>query len=436
MPRVSPALISLLTVLPSGAVSVLKSQLWNALPYVWSVLLLLTVVCGMVCAIASLLPPAPPKERQIFRKRQQLLAAVASEVKARLKQSAHSAVLVNLLKDEELQLVRPDADVKIGDSPRFQLQAEDSIAKVFEDTGSKLLILGGAGAGKTTILLELALELCQRAESDSGAGVPVVLHLSSWKNDRQPVGEWLVAEINRQLEDSPQPPQVAVCTRYNEYKNCNSRLRLNGAIFLRPLTDAQIRTYLVAARSRELWYNIESEPQLLALGRTPLLLSVMTLAYEEILIHSWKRLTCKEDLRQYLFNAYIRRMLGREINPRKQPSPEKTRHWLIWLAQKMEQENQAEFWIEKINPNWLQTTRQKQLYRIGATLAGGFIPGFGFMRHFVLRLILWRSGYIPWNYSRFLNYAAQRMFLQRAGSRYQFTHKLLQEHFAEMPLDS
>lgn len=478
MPRVSPALISLLTVLPSGAVSLLSSQLWNALPYVWSVLLALTAVSGMVWAIAKMLPPAPPKERQIFRKRQQLLAAVSQEVTARLKQSAHSAVLANLVKEEELQLVRPDADVKIGDSPRFQLQPEDSIAKVFEDTGSKLLILGGAGAGKTTMLLELALELCQRAESDTSAGVPVVLHLSSWKDQWQPVSEWLVAElsskygvrtelgrrwlyagellllldgldelepsrkeqcieaINRLLEDSPQPPQVAVCTRYNEYKNCPSRLRLNGAIFLRPLTDAQIRAYLLAARSRELWYNIESEPHLLALARTPLLLSVMTLAYEEILIHSWKRITAKEDLRKYLFNAYIRRMLGREINPRKQPSPEKTRYWLCWLAQRMEQENQAEFFIEKMHPDWLQTPRQKQLYRIGAALACRFIPGFAFRRHFVLRLILWRSGYIPWNCARFLNYAAQRLLVQPAGSRYQFTHKLLQEHFAEMPLDS
>jgi predicted NACHT family NTPase len=477
MPRVSPALISLLTVWPSGALSVLSSQLWNALPYAWSVLLALTAVCGMVCAIANLLPPAPPKNQQIFRKRQQLLAAVSQEVTARLKQSWHSAVLVNLVEEQELQLVRPDADVKIGDSPRFQLQPEDSIAKVFEDTGNKLLILGGAGAGKTTMLLELALELCQRAESDPGAGVPVVLRLSFWKND-QPVAEWLVAElkskyglpadlgrrwlnggellllldgldeleasrqekcieaINQLLEENPQPAQVAVCTRYNEYKNCQSRLRLNGAIFLRPLTDAQIRTYLVAARSRELWYNIESEPQLLALARTPLLLSVMTLAYEEILIHSWKRLTSKEELRQYLFNAYIRRMLGREINPRKQPSSEKTRHWLIWLAQRMEQENQAEFLIEKMHPDWLQTPTQKRLYRMVAALAGGFIPGLAFMRHFVLRLILWRSGYIPWNYARFLNYAAQRLFVQRAGKRYQFTHKLLQEHFAEMPLNS
>ncbi|MCY7272686.1 MAG: hypothetical protein LH702_02795 [Phormidesmis sp. CAN_BIN44] len=41
---------------------------------------------------------------------------------------------------------------------------------------------------------------------------------------------------------------------------------------------------------------------------------------------------------------------------------------------------------------------------------------------------------IPWNYARFLNYATDRMFLQRVGGRYRFIHKLLQDHFAKMEL--
>jgi hypothetical protein len=53
-------------------------------------------------------------------------------------------------------------------------------------------------------------------------------------------------------------------------------------------------------------------------------------------------------------------------------------------------------------------------------------------QHFTLRVILWSNGYIPWNYARFLNYATERMFLQRIGGRYRFMHKFLQEHFAQM----
>ena len=54
------------------------------------------------------------------------------------------------------------------------------------------------------------------------------------------------------------------------------------------------------------------------------------------------------------------------------------------------------------------------------------------IKHFTLRLILYRNGYIPWNYARFLDYCTERLFLQRVGGRYRFIHKLLQDHFAKM----
>jgi len=68
----------------------------------------------------------------------------------------------------------------------------------------------------------------------------------------------------------------------------------------------------------------------------------------------------------------------------------------------------------------------------------GFIFGWFFggggacIQHFILRLILYRNGYIPWNYARFLDYCTERLFLQRVGGRYRFIHKLLQDHFAQM----
>jgi hypothetical protein len=71
-------------------------------------------------------------------------------------------------------------------------------------------------------------------------------------------------------------------------------------------------------------------------------------------------------------------------------------------------------------------------------LAVYFLPitdGFGGLaciQHLALRITLWRSGYIPWNYARFLDYCTERMLLQRVGGRYRFIHKLLQDHFAQM----
>ncbi|MBW4680090.1 MAG: NACHT domain-containing protein [Microcoleus vaginatus WJT46-NPBG5] len=419
-------------------------------------------------------PPASASDKQSFRNRQQLLTAVKNEVTARLQQSLHNAVLVNLGEDQQPQPVRPDVDVKIAKQPRFRLQPSDSILTAFDQAGGKLLILGAPGSGKTTTQLELAKELCDLAEQDSAAKVPVLLHLSGWNEHEQPLAGWLVNQlkykygvrveiaqnwlengqllllfdglnelelsqqedciqaINKLLKKNPQLSQLVVCTRFEDYKKCNCRLRLKGAIFLRPFNSSQIRNYLMAARSRELWYNIETDRPLMALAKTPLFLNMMALAYEEILIHSWKRLTSNKERRQYLFNAYIRRQLGRDINLRKQPTPEQSRYWLMWLAKRLEEENQTEFFLEKMPPNWLKTPDQQRLYQIGGALMGGFIPGFSGVRQFVLRFILWRHGYIPWNYARFLDYATKQLFLQRIGKRYRFTHKLLQEHFALM----
>lgn len=60
------------------------------------------------------------------------------------------------------------------------------------------------------------------------------------------------------------------------------------------------------------------------------------------------------------------------------------------------------------------------------------VPGFACIQHFSLRAVLCWRGLIPWDYARFLNYATEKMLLQRVGGRYRFIHDLLREHFAQM----
>ncbi|MBW4574232.1 MAG: NACHT domain-containing protein [Aphanothece sp. CMT-3BRIN-NPC111] len=446
--------------------------------------------------------------RRNVQTRYKLLDKVNREITQRLESSLHNVVPLELLKERQLEQAQRlwDVEVKIGKRPTYQLSPQTSITQVFDDTGGKLLILGAQGAGKTTTLLELAKDLVARAENDPKQPIPVLFNLSSWQEDKQSIAEWLVVELqakysvrvyiakqwieqqqllplldgldeldltrqerciealNQLLEGKHRQQQLVVCTRLEDYKSCNNWLRLHGAVYLRSLTEAQIRDYLMGVRSRELWENIKTEPTLLALAKTPLLLCLMTLAYEEILIHSWKRLTSKEERQVYLLNAYIRRMLTRDINRRwyrqgKEPRSEKTRYWLIWLAKKMKQEKQTEFLIESIQPSWLPTYTQKQIYRIAPALVLGLVAAVGCglwgggifglvggligvlistipgVRYFTLRLLLCWNGYIPWNYTRFLNYASERLLMQRFDRRYLFIHDLLQEHFAQMPLN-
>jgi hypothetical protein len=69
------------------------------------------------------------------------------------------------------------------------------------------------------------------------------------------------------------------------------------------------------------------------------------------------------------------------------------------------------------------------LFGLPSTLlyGGGYV-----IAHYSLRLILIIQGHIPRNYAHFLDYAVDRIFLQKVGGGYRFIHRLLLEHFAEM----
>jgi hypothetical protein len=66
---------------------------------------------------------------------------------------------------------------------------------------------------------------------------------------------------------------------------------------------------------------------------------------------------------------------------------------------------------------------------------GIYVGGLACIQHVVLRLLLKQSGAIPWNYAKFLDYAAGLGFLKREGGRYRFIDDSVQEHFAQMPLN-
>jgi len=74
-----------------------------------------------------------------------------------------------------------------------------------------------------------------------------------------------------------------------------------------------------------------------------------------------------------------------------------------------------------------------------AMLLSGFIGNFIFLlssgyyiQHFISRLVLYLNKLMPWNYASFLDWASERLFLQKVGGAYIFIHRMLQEHFANM----
>jgi hypothetical protein len=77
------------------------------------------------------------------------------------------------------------------------------------------------------------------------------------------------------------------------------------------------------------------------------------------------------------------------------------------------------------------------IFVLGFGLVFGFAIGLqnggsAYLKHYALRFLLWRNDYAPWNYIRFLDYAAERVFLRKVGGGYIFTHRLLMEYFATL----
>ena len=373
--------------------------------------------------------PARPKNEQ------RLLALVKEEVTTRLRDSLHNAVLINLGKESQPpQVKRPyDAYIKMGRKPPEPLPNTTTILEVFdsEEITGKLLILGAPGAGKTTTLLELAQALIKRAEEHPDYPVPVLLNLSSWKDDRQSLTDWLVAElkskprygfdkkigkqwvteqvvlplldgldevaperqnlcvrqINGFLAGESAPRYAVVCSRIEEYENYKTALQLNGAVYLKGLSDQQIQNYLTKVRRQELWDLIARSPELLAFLRTPLLLSIAVLTYPQNTTEQWQQLQTANDQLQYLLDGYVEQMLHRpfeiESSPYRRripPTPRQTLHWLIWLARQMEKVNQTEFLIREIPPYivfYILPLDQQKKYWVIVGLIGGFVGGLG-----------------------------------------------------------
>jgi hypothetical protein len=74
-------------------------------------------------------------------------------------------------------------------------------------------------------------------------------------------------------------------------------------------------------------------------------------------------------------------------------------------------------------------------FALGVGLAAGLGVGLiaggeACLKHLVLRLWLIRNGSTPWNYVRFLDYAADRLLLRKVGGGYAFIHRMLLEYFA------
>lgn len=362
-------------------------------------------------------PPQTTTVEKRNRTQQELLHWVETEIEKRLQQSLHNRVYIVLEKEENPEQVQHpwEIDIKVGEQPSSRLSKDTRIEQVFDekDIAGRLLILGAPGAGKTTMLLKLAEQLVIRAKANPDYPIPVLLNLSSWKEDKQSIKDWMITDLkakygvrkdiaNKWIEEGVILPlldgldeldaarqekcvekineflhpetwsrELVVCSRLEEYQHYPTNLKLNGSIILKPLTTAQIQEYVLKTEGEDLWNNINADSDLMELAQTPLLLNIIVLSCKEISFERWNQFQSSEERRGYLFDAYIKRMFKRPLKGKQKIYKDKdTLFWLGWLARQLIQENQTEFLIEKMQPTWLENRWKRMIYGL---FLGGII---------------------------------------------------------------
>ncbi|MBW4599392.1 MAG: protein kinase [Calothrix sp. FI2-JRJ7] len=337
--------------------------------------------------------------REEYRHRQILLNKVKNYwIKGVLETSLHGVVLIELgLENRFDALHRPWGMLwETPELARQPLPSNTKVLNLFQQMGAgcSLLILGEPGAGKTITLLELARDLIAQADYNILQPIPVVFNLSAWANERIPIAEWLVQELNTKYQVSKEigrawvknqqllllldgldevgaelrdacvtainkfsqeygETQIVVCSRIKDYEALPHRLRFQGAVFIQPLTLEQIHQYLHNAGLplQALYKTLRADTTMQELAKSPLMLSIMTLAYQDLSVTDLPHMNL-EERRQHLFDKYIQRMFSRRSISH-QYSQKQATHWLIWLAKKLKKQSQTVFFIERMQPNWL-----------------------------------------------------------------------------------
>ncbi len=356
---------------------------------------------------------------QAYNRNQMLRRVRTFWIEGVLEQSLESVAWIELGLHQRPDAVRarPGLLAHSTSGRRYALPAQMSMGTIFDENSQALLILGAPGSGKTTLLLKLAAELLERAKDEDAHPIPVVFNLASWAKQRSPLTEWLVdeladvydvphnigqgwvdndhvlplldgldevAEVHREgcveaintFREHYGLVPVVVCSRTAEHAALAVRLRLLGAVEIQPLGRLDIWTHLeqIGEPLAGVHAALRDDPTLWDLLKSPLLLSIVALAYHDKPATDLRAIGTLEERRQRLFTAYVSAMFERRSQDPRFPE-DKTIQWLTWMARSLQRHNQTEFYLERLQRDWLPSLARQRLMIAGSGVAVGLLVG-------------------------------------------------------------
>jgi MFS family permease len=189
---------------------------------------------------------------------------------------------------------------------------------------------------------------------------------------------------------------LAVCCRAADYQVLSVRVELSGAVAIEPLSREQVSTYLKQAGKLLAGVRtaLRDDEMLWELLDTPLMLSIVTLAYQGRSAAEVRATGSLEERRAHLFENYTERMFERRTKVIEYTRAQ-TIHWLSWLARILVRNNLSMLYVERMQPDWSLARKQKWVV-ILATIAleafiglvlglgAGLIAGLGLLLAFDL----------------------------------------------------
>jgi hypothetical protein len=169
---------------------------------------------------------------------------------------------------------------------------------------------------------------------------------------------------------------LVVTSRVADYDPLKARLRLRGAVLLQPLSPEQIDAYLASAGRQLAGVRtaLEADATLQEMAASPLLLSIMTLAYQGASDADLPTSGSTDERRTQLFDTYADQMFKRRAAAIGYTRAQ-TLQWLGWLASALSQQDQTVFYLERLQPEWLPTKTLRSWYAVIDRLGGGLVVG-------------------------------------------------------------